>query len=79
MKHIYINISITRYSYHGMEPDCDFWQRVDDGEMEHRKLDYNTACRMMWELMLIGGERKITINHLNPGISEVEVSYWMCH
>ena len=79
MKHIYMAVSITRYSHKGMDPDCDLYQKIDDGEMTHSKLDFETACRMMWELKLAGGERKVTVNMFNPSISEVEVSYWMLH
>lgn len=79
MKHIYMNVSITRYSYKGLAPDCTLFQKVDDEEMTSTKLDYDTARRMMWELVLAGGEREVSTNYLNPGISTTQVTLWTRH
>lgn len=79
MKHIYMSVVITRYSYKGLAPDCDLFQKVDDEEMTHTKLDYDTARRMMWELVLAGGEREVSVNHLKPCISTTQVTFWTRH
>lgn len=79
MKHIYMSIVITRYSYKGLAPDCTLFQKVDEEEMTYTKLDYDTARRMMWELVLAGGEREVSVNPYKPCISTTQVTFWTRH
>lgn len=85
MKHVYMSISITFYPvsriapYRSLQPDCTFYQRVDDGEMTSEKLPLEKALRMQWELMKAGAERAYHSNMFNNAISQVDVDYWACH
>lgn len=79
MKHIYMSIVITRYSYKGLAPDCTLFQKVDDEEMTYTKLDYDTARRMMWELVLAGGDREVSVNPYKSCISTTQVTFWTRH
>lgn len=79
MKHIYMSLSITDYNSPFLGTECRFWEAVDGGEMTCRKLPLQEARKLMWELVLAGGEKKLSINYLNPKINTREVTYWMCH
>lgn len=74
MNRVYMSISITLYSH--CEPDCTYWERIDDGPITHRKLSLDEARRMQWELVKAGAERKYCSNLFDNAISNVDVDYW---
>ncbi len=78
-KAVYVSVSITRYSEHFIKPRCGLWQIIDGEPIEKTELEYSDACKLAWELVLIGGERTVRINPYDPSISEVEVTYYMPH
>lgn len=79
MKHIYISLCISTYSNPHYTPDCTLYERVDDGEMTSRKLSYNKARKMQWELVKAGATRTVVANMFKNSIAHVDVDYWACH
>jgi len=79
MKQIYMSLSIGQYSYRGMKPECNLYQKIDGEPMTCTKLDYADACRIMWELVLAGATRKYEANMFNSSISHVDVTLWTRH
>lgn len=77
MKYVYIAVSIVNFHY--TRPFCTMYTRVDDGELEEKKLTLDEARKLMWELKLAGGEKTLRINQLDPHITERMVVYWMRH
>lgn len=74
MKYVYMNVSITLYP--NCEPDCYYWERLDDQPATFRKLTLDEARRMQWELVKAGAKREFRPNFLDNAISKVEVYYW---
>lgn len=79
MKHIYISLCISTYSNPKYAPDCTLYERVDDGEMTSRKLSYNEARKMQWELVKAGATRAFVSNMFRNSIAHVDVDYWARH
>lgn len=71
---IHISISITTYSY--ASPSIFYYENIHGRKYSTSKLSYNEACRRMWELRKLGGEKTISTNELNPAISTREVTLW---
>ena len=74
MKHLYMSISITLYNH--CEPNCTYWEEIDDEEMTSRRLTLEEARRMQWELVKAGAERTYRPNLYDNAISQVDVHYW---
>ena len=79
MKHIYMSLCISTYSNPRLAPDCTLYERVDNGEMTSRKLSYNEARKMQWELVKAGATRTFVANMFNNAIANVDVDYWARH
>lgn len=69
-----MSLSITLYRY--SEPDCTFWEKIDDGVMTHRKLSLEDALRMQWELKKAGATRQFRPNIFDNAMSHVDVDYF---
>ena len=76
MKHIYMSLSITIYSARRLQPDCRFYERVDNGEMTCRKLSLAEAQKLQWELVKAGAPRSFCSNMFTNGIANVDVDCW---
>ena len=66
MNEIYIAIRITEYGFG--EPTCTISQSVGEEPLETHQLELNHALQLMWELVLAGGKREVSINRLDRDI-----------
>ena len=66
MNEIYINIRITEYG--NGNASCFLVQSVDDGPLEITPITIDKARKLMWELVLAGGKREVSINRLDRDI-----------
>lgn len=60
MNEIYINIRITEYG--NGKINCFLSQSVNDEPLDIQEVSLNKARKLMWELVLAGGEREVNIN-----------------
>ena len=67
---IYINVSITDHGNGNIT--CEMIQSVDDGPLEATKLDRNHANKLIWELVLAGGKRRVWVNRFDRNIVVTE-------
>ena len=65
-KEIYISIRITEYG--NGNSTCTITQSVDDGPLEMQYISMEKARKLMWELVLAGGTRDVSINRLDRDI-----------
>ena len=65
-KEIYISVRITEYGNGKMT--CILSQSVDDNPLECTPIDLDKARKLMWELVLAGGKREVSINRLDRDI-----------
>jgi hypothetical protein len=70
-KEIYISIAITEYGNGNI--DCIMAQQIDDEDMTLEWLDFDHACKLMWELKLAGGRKQVRVNQLDRHIVTREV------
>ena len=75
MKHIYISVDITFYNTLSMKPDCEVWEKIDEGKMTVRKLSLLEAQKLQWELKKFGGRRTYNSNLFNPAIVSCSTTY----
>ena len=66
MNEIYISVSITEYGNGYM--DCTYAEQIDDNPLTFEHISLDKARRMMWELVLAGGVRRVNINRLDRDI-----------
>lgn len=79
MKSIYIRIITIEYNNPYTPAEYDMYEKVDDNKIVHRKLSWQEARRLQWELVKAGGEREYSANPYNPAISYSLVTYWARH
>lgn len=77
MKSIYMKVQITNCDRNSVE--CTLRQIIDGGDVETQELSLEQALRMMWELKLAGGTKRVWPNRYCPSIIYREVTYWACH
>ena len=65
-KEIYISVRITEYG--NGKSTCAITQSVDDGPLESEYITMEKACKLIWELVLAGGKREVSINRLDRDI-----------
>ena len=63
---IYISLRITEYGNGKMT--CILSQSVGDEPLECTPISLDKARKLMWELVLAGGKREVTINRLDQHI-----------
>jgi len=68
---IWINVSITDYGNGTI--DCRYCESIGDGPIEGKDISINDARRMMWELVLAGGQRSYHTNIFDRSIVSSEV------
>ena len=66
MKEIYISIRITEYGNGTMT--CVMNQSIDDGPIEITEISLEKARKLMWELVLAGGTREVSVNRYDRDI-----------
>ena len=66
MNGIYISARITEYG--NGDVTCTLTQSVDDGPLETQYISLDKARKLIWELVLAGGKREISINRLDRDI-----------
>lgn len=66
MKEIYISVRITEYGTGDMT--CTLTQQVNDEPLESQCISLDKARKLMWELVLAGGQREVYINRLDRDI-----------
>lgn len=79
MNSIFMSVDITTYGIDSMKPICTFSEIVDGGEVMIRHISYEQALRLMWELVLAGGEKTMEVSRYDPTITYRHVSYWARH
>ena len=65
-KEIYISVRITDFG-NGSQT-CALAQSVDDGPLESEYISLDKARKLMWELVLAGGKREVSISRLDRDI-----------
>jgi len=65
-----MNVSITYFGNGHI--DCRFVESIDDEPIRMTELDLDKARRLMWELKLAGGIRRVNINRLDRDIVAVD-------
>lgn len=73
VKRVYMNVSMIIGEHF---TNCNYWERLDGGEITQRRLSLAEAHRLMWELKLAGADKTIEVNPYNPKICFIEVVYW---
>lgn len=63
---IYMNVSITDFG--NGEVSCVFSESINDEPIKLNHIDINKARRLMWELVLAGGKRSVSVNSLDRDI-----------
>ena len=63
---IYMNVSITDFG--NGEIRCLFTESINDEPIKLTHIDINKARKLMWELVLAGGKRSVSVNSLNRDI-----------
>ena len=63
---IWVNVSITDYGNGTI--DCRYCERIGDAPIESKGININDARRMMWELVLAGGQRNYRTNLFDRSI-----------
>jgi len=66
---IYMNVYVT--SYGNGHKTCRFVQSIDDGELEGKDISELDALRIIWELVLAGGRREVSVNMYDRDIVTV--------
>ena len=66
MNEIYIAIRITEYGTG--KTTCTISQSVGEEPLETHELELAHALKLMWELVLAGGKREVSINRLDRDI-----------
>lgn len=70
MHEIYMNVSLTFYD--GKIYRCTFDQSIDDAELEITPINYDKARKLMWEMVLAGGIRRVHVNWFDHNIVTVD-------
>jgi hypothetical protein len=70
-KEIYMNVGITEYG-NGII-DCHYTESIDDGELTIKELELPHALKLMWELKLAGGVKRVRVNQFDRTIVAREV------
>ena len=65
-KEIYISVRITEYG--NGKSTCTITQSVDDEPLKTQYISMEKARKLMWELVLAGGTRDVSINRLDRDI-----------
>jgi len=79
MKYVYINVSTTEYNNGITPPRYELWEQVDGGELTCRKLSWQEARRLQWELKKAGATHEYSANPYHPAISYSETAYFARH
>lgn len=66
MNEIYISVRITEYG--NGHVTCTLTQSVNDEPLETQYISLDKARKLIWELVLAGGEREVHINRLDRDI-----------
>ena len=66
MNEIYMNVSITEYDNKCI--DCKFSESINDEPLKITDITLDKARRLMWELVLAGGKRDVSVNRYNRDI-----------
>ena len=66
MNEIYINVRITEYG--NGHVTCVLSQSVNDEPLETQYMSLDKARKLIWELVLAGGEREVHINRRDRDI-----------
>lgn len=77
MKKTFIDITITFYGHHFIEPEVHY--HYSDGvttPVDTYDMDIDTARKLMWELVKEGGKNSYRSNMYNNSISYREVMLW---
>lgn len=73
MEKTYVSITITYYP--GIAPDA-FYYKNDGVNTEFYKLDLDTACARMGELLNTGAQSEHSINPYNKAITTQKVTFF---
>ena len=76
-KEIYIDVSITEYG--NGKIDCVYAEQIDDEKMTINFIDLDKARRMIWELVLAGGVRKVHVNQFDRHIISSEAYIFLAN
>lgn len=76
-KEIYIDISITEYG--NGKIDCVYAEQIDDDPMTLTHIDLDKARKMIWELVLAGGVRKVHVNQFDRDIVSREAYIFLAN
>lgn len=63
---IYMSVSITDFGNGKVR--CIFSESINDEPIKLSYIDINKARKLMWELVLAGGKRSVSINSLDRDI-----------
>lgn len=66
MNEIYMNVSITYYGDNYIS--CLFSESIGDEPLRITKIELDKARKLMWELVLAGGRKTVSINSLDRDI-----------
>lgn len=66
MNEIYISVRITEYG--NGNTTCTLTQSVDNEPLESQYISLDKARKLIWELVLAGGKREVSINRLDRDI-----------
>lgn len=74
MKMVHIRLSITTYSY--ASPTIFYHENLNGKTYTTTTLGYYEACRRMWELKKLGGEKVVESHPYAPAIATREIDFW---
>ena len=77
MKYTHISVSITEFiGYYGPKWICSCFADYN-GQHEFREISHDVACKLMWELIKKGGEKKQAVNKYTHTCSDTQVTLWI--
>lgn len=71
---IYMNVSIT---YFGNRVECRYCEAIGDEPLHIKTIELNKARRLIWELVLAGGQREVCINSRDRSIVRVDAGIFL--
>ena len=77
MKEIYMNAEVVDFGNGYVR--CTFNQSIDDGELEIQPISKEKALQMIWEIVLAGGKREVSVNWFDRDIVTVRAWIFLEH